>query len=371
MGESTGIDWCDATFNPWIGCEKVSPGCAHCYAETMVTGRMGRPGTWGADGVRERTTPSYWRGPLGWERRAALGILPNGDPNPDGHRPRVFCASLADVFEPRPELELWRRDLFELIARTPALDWLLLTKRPELARDWLRSWYEDPVGGTDLLFRDEGDEKWNWRDGIGWGAPPNLWIGASIENARHNFRADVLREIPAPVRFISAEPLLRSLLPVKDPDDVLPWSPAVVEYEREKHRNLSLVGIDWMIVGGESGSRDARPMHPEWAREMRCYCLAQRGFPEGGADLSPGANPRGTTAFFFKQWGAWVPVRRGERFDVVLEEDGSSRKADAALPSPGSARLRFAGTNPKSGGKLLDGVEWCEFPAPAEQLVAV
>jgi protein gp37 len=108
VAESTGIAWCDATFNPWVGCEKVSPGCAHCYAETLVTGRMARPGTWGADGTASAHVAVDWKKPLRWARLARDGKLPDGSDNPDGHRPRVFCASLADVFEERDELDEWR-----------------------------------------------------------------------------------------------------------------------------------------------------------------------------------------------------------------------------------------------------------------------
>src|SRR5262249_52000215 len=146
MAEQTGISWCDATFNPWIGCEKVSPGCAHCYAEELVVrGRLNRPDAWGPGGVRHRTAASTWRHPVRWNRLAAEGRLPDGSENPDGHRPRVFRASLADVFEPRPELAEWRYELFDLIMGTPHLDWLLLTKRPEEARAWLKAWYEDEI----------------------------------------------------------------------------------------------------------------------------------------------------------------------------------------------------------------------------------
>ena len=276
MAEATGIGWTDATFNPWIGCEKVSPGCAHCYAETLVHGRMGRPGTWGADGTRQVTSDSNWRKPLQWARLAREGKLPDGTPNLDGHRPRVFCASLADVFEERPELEDPRARLFCLIAATPELDWQLLTKRPEFARDWLfdYGWFNYPQ--------------------------PNVWIGVSIENARHTWRADVLREIPAAVRFISAEPLLGSLYPEKCGSVAYPTSAVGGSYvcERERgHRGhhvsrygagaewlgdriwigeratteyakpLDLTGIDWVIVGGESGP-GARPMRLDWAREI-------------------------------------------------------------------------------------------------------
>lgn len=215
MAEQTGISWCDATFNPWVGCSKVSPGCAHCYAETLVTGRMGRAGTWGDDGVRERTSPGLWQKPTHWAALAREGRLPNGDENKDGHRPRVFCASLADVFEPRPELEPWRFDLFALIDATPELDWLVLTKRPDHALEWLEQWYVEHGVRTGKFV-----SAWSSRDGLGWGCPQNLWMGVSIENSRHTFRADILRQIPAPVRFISAEPLLGSLFQGRPPGGV-------------------------------------------------------------------------------------------------------------------------------------------------------
>jgi protein gp37 len=303
VAETTGIEWCDSTFNPWIGCEKVSPGCAHCYAETLVTGRMGRAGTWGADGVRQRTSPANWRKPLQWERQADAFYAEHG------HRRRVFCASLADVFEPRRELRSWRTELFELIARTPRLDWLVLTKRPEEARDWLFEWDQIYGYGTWVTRDDEHH---------GWGCPSNLWIGTSIENARHTWRADVLREIPAAVRFISAEPLLGSLfdlprgslhVPIVDGELQLTGEDlqAAMRATPDQRAPLDLTGIDWLIAGGESGP-NARPMDPDWARELRDACV------DNGV------------AFFFKQHG---------------------------------------GRTPKAGGKTLDGREWCEMPREA------
>lgn len=319
MADQTGIQWCDATFNPWVGCEQVSPGCAHCYAETLVTGRMGRAGTWGSNGVRQRTSEANWRKPLRWARLARDGRLPNGEPNSDGHRPRVFCASLADVFEERDELDDWRRDLFDLIEQTPELDWLLLTKRPEHAREVLR------LGG-DIYW---GDAR----------VLPNVWLGVSIEDARHTWRADVLRQIPAAVRFISAEPLLGSLYPKGDDDAHLGREDRVgnvlvpgtrdqglldegeatavrlgVADGRERdpgdhhvaalrldldpdlrHRQhrapLDLTGIDWIIAGAESG-HGARPMDEQWVREIRDACLTW-GSEHGTPETRP--------AFFYKQ----------------------------------------------------------------------
>jgi protein gp37 len=374
VAENTAISWADSTFNPWVGCSKVSPGCAHCYAETLVTGRMGRPGTWGEDGTRERTSEANWRKPLAWNRRAAER----------GIRERVFCASLADAFEPRPELEPWRFDLFTLIEQTPALDWLILTKRPELARDFLRDYYF-ALGDRPGLFGRE----WVSRDGLGWGVLPNVWIGTSIENARFTWRADVLREIPATVRFLSCEPLLGSLfedtperLKAEETLDRINGLPPV-HYKQP----LDLTGIDWVIVGGESGGRDARPMHPDWAREIRdavlklgmfhdrdaeCTCDLDSITHEPWCPTRRGRRP----AFHMKQWGSWSPDATGTCEPAVfLGHDGRQvgrmgLDADplALAESEPVYRMGYRGAAPTAGGKFLDGIDWCEVPEPGAAL---
>lgn len=214
--ENSKIEWTDHTFNPWIGCTKVSDGCKHCYAEAQQDKRYGRV-QWGPQGKRIRTAAANWRKPLKWDREAKAA----------GKRARVFCSSLADVFEEKPdqpEIDEWRSDLFELISSTPNLDWLLLTKRPENVR-----------------------KAWHWEL---MGYPPNVWIGTSVENQEQaDKRIPALLEIPAAVRFLSMEPLLGQVY-----IDQLPR-------------------IDWVIVGGESG-QNARPMHPYWARYIRNQCQA-------------------------------------------------------------------------------------------------
>jgi protein gp37 len=133
MAENSNIEWTHHTFNPWIGCTKVSDGCKNCYAENLMDKRYGRV-KWGPQGTRVRTSEANWKKPLKWNREAEA----------KGERHRVFCASLADVFEDKPdqpEMEQWRLELLELIIKTPYLDWLLLTKRPENVRgmvygDW-------------------------------------------------------------------------------------------------------------------------------------------------------------------------------------------------------------------------------------------
>ena len=213
MGQDSKIEWTRHTFNPWIGCTKVSDGCKHCYAEQLMDKRWHKI-EWGPHGARKRTSDAMWRQPLAWDRAAKAA----------GERHRVFCASLADVFEGRLELDEWLVDLLILIDLTPNLDWLLLTKRPE----------------NILKLLPTSLQKY---------PRANIWLGTSVEDSRVTHRIDQLRECPAVVRFLSLEPLLGPL------------------------PNLNLDGIGWVIVGGESGPH-ARPMHPDWARSIRDQCQA-------------------------------------------------------------------------------------------------
>jgi protein gp37 len=211
MADKTAIAWCCHTFNPWIGCHKVSQGCTHCYAEALVTKRMGEPGLWGLTGGRRRTSKALWRKPLKWNLDALM----------DNEPARVFCASLADVFEDRVDTNAWRPEVFDLIRSTPWLDWQLLTKRPEnLAR----------------MLPDD------WGDGY-----PNVWLGTSIENNAVVHRASELTSVPSYVHFVSYEPAIGPL-------DELP-----------------LADIEWVIVGGESGP-GYRHMDLSWAHDMRRRC---------------------------------------------------------------------------------------------------
>lgn len=214
MAENSKIEWTDHTFNPWIGCQNVSPGCDHCYAEAL-TNRYGWT-EWGPHGIRKRTSAANWRKPLQWAK-AARGT---------GKRPRVFCASLADVFDNRAP-GVAREELFGLIRATPELDWLLLTKRPQNVRKMLPA---------------------DWRNGY-----PNVWLGTTCEDQeRYDLRWPILRDTPSAVRFISYEPAIGPL----DLGINGPWP-------------------DWLICGGESGP-GARMMRPAWA-EMALTQCANRG----------------------------------------------------------------------------------------------
>ncbi len=213
MGENSGIEWTDHTFNPWIGCTNISPGCDHCYAEAIAL-RFGHA-QWG-NHPRNRTSEANWRKPYQWNaKRREFKIR-------HGRRQRVFCASMADVFDNQVSNE-WRRDLFELIRACKGLEWLLLTKRPQNIRKMLPP---------------------DWKDGY-----RNVWLGVTGENQEwFDHRWSILQRIPAVVRFISYEPAIGPL-------------------------RLPRHGLfpDWLISGGESGP-GARPLDPKWVRDVIADC---------------------------------------------------------------------------------------------------
>jgi protein gp37 len=210
MGFNSSIEWTTHTFNPWWGCTKVSDGCKFCYAESLSK-RYGHD-VWGANKSRRLMSDNHWQNPIKWNAEAIqLGV-----------RYRVFCASMADVFEEQaPEGQLER--LWELIRQTPNLDWQLLTKRPQRIAENLPS---------------------DWGQGY-----TNVWLGTSVEDERVLERIEHLIAVPAMVHFLSLEPLLGPL------------------------PNLPLENIDWVIAGGESG-HGARSMEKQWVIEIRRQCRA-------------------------------------------------------------------------------------------------
>jgi protein gp37 len=223
VAENSKIEWTDHTFNPWVGCTKVSPACDHCYAEGWAK-RTGQAGLW--NGERRRTSAANWRLPYKWNNAAPLS----------GPRPRVFCASLADVFDNQAAPE-WRRDLWWLIRETPNLDWLLLTKRPQNIVKMLPD---------------------NWGEGY-----PNVWLGTTVENQTEADRRIVaLLEVPAVIHFLSCEPLLGPL----DLNSVECGFGTIDALDHE-----IAPGIDWVIVGGESGP-GARPFEERWAQQLKRQC---------------------------------------------------------------------------------------------------
>lgn len=186
MSENSKIEWTHATWNPWRGCTKVSPGCAHCYAERMSGRNPNVLGRWGDDGTRVIAPEAYWGQPLKWDREARAA----------GQRRRVFCASLADVFEDRPELDQSRLRLLGTISKTSGLDWLLLTKRPEAIIRLLMRAADGPRGPNDVhVCGAILAEKWVL------GQPPrNVWLGVSVEDQPRVARVEQLLKVPAAVR---------------------------------------------------------------------------------------------------------------------------------------------------------------------------
>ncbi|WP_321903228.1 DUF5131 family protein [Burkholderia cenocepacia] len=235
MGKETRIEWTHHTFNPWWGCVKVSAACDNCYAETWAK-RLGE-GLWGPNTPRRFFGDAHWKEPLKWDREAAS----------EKTRRRVFCASMADVFENRPDLIDARHRLLDLIAETPNLDWLLLTKRIHLVRKQLPKGYE---------------------------FPKNVWLGTTVEDqATAKKRIKYLLEFSSPsVRFLSCEPLLSAL----------DLSEYLVRNEKGNR-------VDWVIAGGESGPR-SRPMDPAWPSALQRQCAKAK------------------VPFHFKQWGHWAPI---------------------------------------------------------------
>jgi len=209
--ENSDISWTDHTFNPWWGCVKVSEACANCYAETLANRFHG--GLWGAGAQRRKFSEKHWNEPYKWDRRAEK----------EGVQRRVFCASMADVFEDRIDLNSERERLWETIWNTQNLTWMLLTKRPDKVLRLIPArWAEE--------------------------FPHNVWIGTTAETQeRYDERIIPLLQIPAPVRFISAEPLLGPL-------EMTTW-------DNEVHDQPTFP--EWVIVGGESGPK-ARTMSLWW-----------------------------------------------------------------------------------------------------------
>ena len=243
MGEATTIAWCDHSFNPWWGCSHVSPGCVNCYAEAWAR-RTGHP-VWGAHAERRTFGEKHWSEPLAWNAAARHA----------GERRRVFCASMADVFEDHPALSAERAKLWALIRATPWLDWQLLTKR-----------VQNVLGMTPET----------WSGPRGW--PDNVWIGTSVESQQWaNKRIPVLLQIPATVRFLSCEPLLEhvDLHRIYAPDGALidGLDGAVRDSRDGVVHAATTRSVDWVIAGGESAP-NARRMDPEWARTIRDDCAA-------------------------------------------------------------------------------------------------
>ncbi len=245
MGKNSKIAWTDHTFNPWVGCQKVSNGCANCYAERDMTRKPRWANAWGPPETSERVRTKTWRGPIRWNRQAVVQENPQ----------KVFCGSLCDVFENNPQVGDWRIELFEdVIRNTSWLQWLILTKLPERALEFFES-------RPELLTA-------------------NVWMGISAaDQETADERISHLAQVPAKTRFLSLEPLLG---PIN-----LGFMGTAPKTWSENYRPVWSF-FHWVIVGGESGP-NARPMHPDWVHSIKDQCQE--------ADVP----------FFFKQWGEYAP----------------------------------------------------------------
>lgn len=237
MAANSKIAWTDDTFNPWWGCQKVGPGCDHCYAAALDKRTGGD--YFDTKTAPRRTKPANWAKPIKWNKEAAAS----------GKRRLVFCASMADVFDNRVPVE-WRVDLFELIKATPHLTWILLTKR---------------IGNVSKMLPDD------WGDGY-----PNVWLLITVVNQAEADR-DILKlqAVPAAVRGLSVEPML-------DEIDLYRGGFSLIAKQKSPC-GKKYPGIDWVICGGESGP-DRRPFYENWVRRLRDDCLGS-----------------GMTKFFYKQ----------------------------------------------------------------------
>lgn len=364
MSDQTGIEWCDSTFNPWLGCTKISPACDHCYAEKLVDSRLHKA-KWGAGQPRVRTSAANWRKPLQWNARRfmACGVCgwrgeceaeligcracASSDQMDDVRR-RVFCASLADVFDNEVPIE-WLADLLDLIRRTPNLDWLLLTKRIGNVQKRLLE-AANTGSSEDGLTSSKPDDSFGHCVAYDWAQhrspPPNVWLGATICNQAEADR-DIpkLLATPARVRFLSIEPMLGAI-------DLSKFTPVDGDWNPRAADVGAMLGLDWVIAGGESGPH-ARPSHPDWFRSLRDQCAA--------------AN----VPFLFKQHGEWLatdfcdddmamlPSKR----TVYVRPDGSFHDGSEGIDFFGGDERETAWVGKKAAGRLLDGIEHNGFPA--------
>jgi protein gp37 len=308
------IGWCHFTLNFWWGCTEVSPACANCYAREFAKyvsrNLFGFLVEWGKGKARgERLEKA---------RIEALAL--NRQAEKKGVRYRVFVNSMSDWLDEEVPTE-WRAFLLETIWMCPQLDFQLLTKRPE-------KWHPHMCQVRLLVRRGEFHE-WlvNWFTN----PPSNVWIGTTVENQEWaDKRVPELLKIPAAVRFLSCEPLLGPIDFAKVPD-----------FNKCGSAGRGQLDGLWVIVGGESGGKSLRLMHPAWVRSLRDQCQ------------------RAGVAFYFKQWGDWAP--QGEKYAVELPDTKKlkGRKHDDGTPGGWPLMLRV-GT--KDAGAFLDGKEHKEFP---------
>lgn len=301
------------TFNPWWGCDEVSPACDHCYARMLDARWHPDDPHWGPGSTRLAPAPAYWLQPAKWNKLAeSLGVVL-----------KVFCASMADIFETHDSLvvQMGRQRLWPIIEETPWLDWLLLTKRPH---NMTRAGFV-PVTWT----------KYGW--------PENVVAMCTVEDQQWaDIRIPQLQEVPASRRGLSMEPLVGEV-------DIRRY---LGKWPHEEGGYIR--GIDWIITGGESGKvNEARPAHPDWYRSLRDQALE--------ADVP----------FHMKQWGNWVPVNwfTSRATEEAMKSDDKRRvwpdgrvSEDFHLTDDTKGVL-VAHIHKKKAGRMLDGRTWDDYPS--------
>lgn len=318
MGDRSKIEWCDATWNPVTGCTKVSPGCAHCYAESVWPRMQHLPGYEGRSFSDVRCHPERLDQPHRWRRPR-----------------RIFVNSMSDLFHPDvPD------DLLMHVCRTmmenPRHTFLVLTKRPERMRDFCHRLRWNNRGSGLLWLTEAPENRDGWRPFGGAGCSPmaNVWLGVSVENqATADERIPILLGTPAALRFVSCEPLLG---PVN-----------LLEIDKnEDHEYFSLLvddgqpRIHWVIVGGESGPQ-ARPMHPDWVRAIRDDCKTAQ------------------VPFFFKQWGGeWAEYHR----DMMMPGEVVGLRPSGEMSNAHTDVTYIKRIGKRRAGNHLDGVQHMETP---------
>ena len=328
MADQTKIEWTDATWNPITGCTLVDDGCHNCYAAaTRLKNHPSRHGLArkNAAGVAKftgevRLNEQWLAQPLGWRKPRMVFACAHGD---------LFHESVPDD---------WIDLVFAVMALASQHTFQVLTKRPERAREYLDAMIGDEDRCRAVIEASRktgallGDMPY-LRDRLVNLPLPNVWLGTSIsDQPSADARIPALLEAPAAVRFVSAEPLLAPIYLL------MFWKPLV-----EK-------GLDWIIVGGESG-RNARPMHPNWSRSLRDQCQAAG------------------VAFFFKQWGEWAPISHVQHLGDDLDgcaygewHDGGGDWILSCMCREGDPDMPMLRTGKKAAGRLLDGREWNEVP---------
>lgn len=321
MADRTSIEWTDASWNPIRGCSLVSAGCANCYAMKQAHrfGGVGQP----YDALTEL-------GPQGTRWTGQVRLVPELLDQPLRWRKprRIFVCSMSDLFHENVPDDFIDR-VFAVMALAPQHTFQVLTKRPARMG---RYFCQDRMGVIDRAVEFVADRRGDVAGRVvlenleagGWPLP-NVWLGVSVEDQKTaDERIPLLLQIPAAVRWISAEPVL-------EPIDLSQFIPLnrYSSYRAARGAMLNMPGLDWVVIGGESGP-GARPMHPDWARSIRDQCVAA-GVP-----------------FFFKQWG-----------DLVARRDHDPKR----LMDRFAVDRFFKRVGKKAAGRVLDDRTWDEFPA--------